>query len=218
MVTGAFGGRELSTIAGISSMTSSSSLGTTQITIQFDLGRNIDGASLDVQTALATAQRRLPVEMTTPPSFRKVNPGDFAVIFVSLRSDTLPLSTLNEYAETILAPTFSQLSGVAQVSVFGAQRFAVRVQVDPVAAAKVAIDFAKTNDKLEIVGGAMGTQVLNPEGIKALASRPSLDEMRGTLIGLIQAPATKIAQLVVAPASKLARVFNAYAEKDAEAA
>ena len=79
----------------------------------------------------------------------------------------------------------------------------------------VAVDFAKTNDKLEIVGGAMGTQVLSPEGIKALASLPSLDALRGRLIGLIQAPATKIAQVIVAPASKLARVFNAYAEKDA---
>ena len=92
---------------------------------------------------------------------------------------------------------------------------ALATSVDPVAAAKVAVDFAKTNDKLEIVGGAMGTQVLNPEGIKALASLPSLDALRSRLIGLVQAPATKIAQVIVAPASKLARVFNAYAEKDA---
>ena len=92
---------------------------------------------------------------------------------------------------------------------------ALATSVDPVAAAKVAVDFAKTNDKLEIVGGAMGTQVLNPEGIKALAALPSLDALRSRLIGIIQAPATKIAQVIVAPASKLARVFNAYAEKDA---
>ena len=127
--------RQLSTIAGISSMTSSSSLGQTQITIQFDLGRNIDGASLDVQTALATAQRRLPVEMTTPPFFRKVNPGDFPVLYVSMRSDTMPLSAVDDYAETVLAPQISQLPGIAQVLVYGAQKFAVRVQVDPVAAA-----------------------------------------------------------------------------------
>ena len=127
--------RQLSTISGISSMTSSSSLGTTQITIQFDLGRNIDGASLDVQTALATAQRRLPVEMTTPPFFRKVNPGDFPVLYISMRSDTMPLSAINDYAETVLAPQISQLPGVAQVLVYGTQKFAVRVQVDPVAAA-----------------------------------------------------------------------------------
>ena len=92
---------------------------------------------------------------------------------------------------------------------------ALATSVDPVAAAKVAVDFAKTNDKLEIVGGAMGTQVLNPDGIKALAALPSLDALRSRLIGLVQAPATKIAQVIVAPASKLARVFNAYAEKDA---
>jgi HAE1 family hydrophobic/amphiphilic exporter-1 len=127
--------RQLSTIAGISSMTSSSSLGSSQITIQFDLGRNIDGASLDVQTALAVAQRRLPIEMTTPPYFRKVNPGDFPVLYVSMRSATLPLSAIDDYAETVMAPTLSQLPGVAQVLVYGAQKFAVRVQVDPAAAA-----------------------------------------------------------------------------------
>jgi large subunit ribosomal protein L10 len=86
---------------------------------------------------------------------------------------------------------------------------------DPVAAAKAVVEFAKTNDKIEIVGGSMGTQVLTPEGVKALASMPSLDQLRATLIGLVQAPATKIAQLSTAPAAKLARVFNAYAEKAA---
>jgi len=127
--------RQLSTISGISSMSSSSALGIAQITIQFDLGRNIDGAALDVQTALATAARLLPVEMTIPPSFRKVNPGDFPVLYVSLRSDTMPLSTVDEYAETVLAPQLSQLPGVAQVLVYGAQKFAVRVQVNPIQAA-----------------------------------------------------------------------------------
>jgi large subunit ribosomal protein L10 len=92
---------------------------------------------------------------------------------------------------------------------------ALASSVDPVAAAKVAVDFAKTNDKLEIVGGAMGTQVLNAEGIKALASMPSLDELRGRLVGLLNAPATKIAQLSTAPAAKLARVFGAYGAKEA---
>ena len=92
---------------------------------------------------------------------------------------------------------------------------AIATSVDPVAAAKVVVDFAKTTDKIEIVGGSMGTQVLTPEGVKALASMPSLDELRAKLIGLVQAPATKIAQLSTAPAAKLARVFAAYAEKDA---
>ena len=92
---------------------------------------------------------------------------------------------------------------------------ALATSVDPIAAAKAVVDFAKTNDKLEIVGGAMGSVVLNAEGIKALASMPSLDQLRGTLVGLIQAPATKIAQLTTAPAAKLARVFGAYAVKEA---
>ena len=92
---------------------------------------------------------------------------------------------------------------------------ALATSADPIAAAKIAIDFAKTNDKLEIVGGAMGKTVLNAEGIKALASMPSLDELRSRLIGLVQAPATKIAQVVTAPAGKLARVFGAYAESQA---
>jgi large subunit ribosomal protein L10 len=87
--------------------------------------------------------------------------------------------------------------------------------VDPVAAAKVVVEFAKTNDKLEVVGGAMGSVILNADGIKALATMPSLDEMRAKLIGLVQAPATKIAQLATAPAAKLARVFGAYATKEA---
>ncbi len=92
---------------------------------------------------------------------------------------------------------------------------ALATSVDPVAAAKIVVEFAKTNDKLEIVGGAMGSQVLDANGIKALASMPSLNELRATLIGLVQAPATKIAQVVTAPAGKLARVFGAYATKEA---
>jgi large subunit ribosomal protein L10 len=92
---------------------------------------------------------------------------------------------------------------------------ALATSVDPVAAAKAVVDFAKTNDKLEIVGGSMGALLLTADGVKALASLPSLDQLRGTIIGLVQAPATKLAQLATAPAAKLARVFGAYAAKDA---
>jgi hydrophobic/amphiphilic exporter-1 (mainly G- bacteria), HAE1 family len=149
--------RQLSTIAGISSLTSSSSLGITSITIQFDLNRNIDGAALDVQTALSVAQRRLPIEMTTPPSFRKVNPGDFPILYISLNSQTLPLSVVDEYGEITLAQQISQLPGIAQVLIYGAQKFAVRVQVDPVAAAarNISLDdirtvVAKTNSNTPV--------------------------------------------------------------------
>jgi HAE1 family hydrophobic/amphiphilic exporter-1 len=127
--------RQASTIAGISSITSSSTQGSTSIIIQFDLNRDIDSAALDVQTALSTAARRLPPEMTTPPQFRKVNPGDFPILFISTRSSTLPLHVVNEYAETVLAQQISQIQGVAQVLIYGSQRFAIRVQVDPSAAA-----------------------------------------------------------------------------------
>src|SRR5436309_7315318 len=127
--------RQLSTIAGITSMTSTSALGVSTIITQFDLNRNIDGAALDVQTALTVAQRRLPVEMTTPPFFRKVNPGDYPVLYISLVSATLPLSTVDDYGEILLAQQISQLPGIAQVLAYGAQKYALRVQVDPVAAA-----------------------------------------------------------------------------------
>ena len=127
--------RQLSTIAGISSMSSTSSQGTTSIVIQFDLNRNIDAAALDVQTALTIAQRRLPIEMTIPPSFRKVNPSDFAVLFISLSSETLPLSAVNEYGDITIGQALSQIQGVAQVVIFGSQKFAIRVQADPEAAA-----------------------------------------------------------------------------------
>src|ERR1700689_4237875 len=127
--------RQLSTIAGITSLTSTSALGISTIIIQFDLNRNIDGAALDVQTALPVAARKLPVEMLIPPSFRKVNPADSPIIMFSLVSPTLPMSTVDDYGEITLAQQISQLPGISQVLVYGAQKFAVRVQVDPVAAA-----------------------------------------------------------------------------------
>ena len=123
--------REFSTIAGISSMTSTSYLGSTQITLQFDLDRNIDGAALDVQTAISATQRKLPREMPTPPSFKKVNPADQPIFFISFSSDTLSISQLNEYAETMLSQRISTIPGVAQVLIYGTQKYAVRVQLDP---------------------------------------------------------------------------------------
>jgi HAE1 family hydrophobic/amphiphilic exporter-1 len=123
--------KQFSTIAGIDSMYSESGQGTTQITLQFALDRDIDAAAQDVNSAIAATARQLPATMPAPPSFRKVNPGDFAVFYLALTSDTLPLSTVDEYAETFLAQRISTISGVAQVQVFGQQKYAVRVQVDP---------------------------------------------------------------------------------------
>ncbi len=134
--------RQFSTIAGVDSMTSTNGTGTTQITIQFNLSRNIDAAAQDVQAAISRASRQLPQNMPAPPSFNKVNPADQPVIYLALSSATLPLYTVDEYAETLMAQRISMISGVAQVSVFGAQKFAVRAQVDPnaLAARQIGID------------------------------------------------------------------------------
>src|SRR2546423_711117 len=123
--------KQFSTIAGIDQMTSLSGQGTSSVTIQFSLDRDIDAAAQDVNSAIAAAAKQLPPTMTTPPSFRKVNPADSPIFFLTLTSDTLPLSTVNEYAETFLAQRISTISGVAQVQVQGQQKYAVRVQVDP---------------------------------------------------------------------------------------
>ena len=131
--------RQFSTIAGLDSMTSTSALGTTQITLQFNLSRNIDAAAQDVQTAIGTAARLLPVNMPSPPFFRKVNPADQPILILSLNSATLPLSTVDEFAETLLAQRISMISGVAEVQVYGSQKYAVRIQLDPKALASRSI-------------------------------------------------------------------------------
>ena len=123
--------RQFSTIAGIDNMSSSSQLGRTSITIQFTLDRDIDAAAQDVQAAISQAGRSLPPNMPAPPSYRKVNPADQPVLFISLVSKTMPLSAVDEIAQTLLAQRISMVSGVAQVQVFGSQKYAVRVQADP---------------------------------------------------------------------------------------
>jgi HAE1 family hydrophobic/amphiphilic exporter-1 len=123
--------KQFSTIPGVSQITSSSSQGSTNVTLQFDLDRNIDAAAQDVQTAISRVTRQLPPGMPSPPSYNKVNPSDSPIFYLALTSNTLPLSQVDEYAETNLAQRISQVAGVAQVSVFGAQKFAVRVDLDP---------------------------------------------------------------------------------------
>ncbi len=123
--------RQFSTIAGIDSMTSSSSLGSTNIVLTFNLSRNIDGAALDVQTAISSSLRDLPKEMLTPPTFKKVNPADAPVLYLSVSSDSLPMSQVDEYADTVLSQHISTLPGVAQVNIYGEQKYALRVKLDP---------------------------------------------------------------------------------------
>jgi multidrug efflux pump subunit AcrB len=131
--------KQFSTIAGLNSMISSSGLGITNITMQFDLNRDIDGAALDVQSAMTAAARHLPIQMTIPPSFIKVNPADAPVMFINLSSKSVPLRDVDEFAETKIAQRLSTISGVAQVLIFGQQHFAVRVQANPEALAAKAI-------------------------------------------------------------------------------
>jgi len=131
--------KQFSTIAGIDSMTSTSALGITQITIQFALERNIDAAAQDVQSAIAAAAPQMPPGMPTPPSYKKVNPADQPVLYLALSSPTLPLYMVDEYAQTNLAQRISTINGVAQVGIFGSQKYAVRVQLDPSAMATLGI-------------------------------------------------------------------------------
>jgi HAE1 family hydrophobic/amphiphilic exporter-1 len=134
--------KQFSTIAGIDSMSSVSTLGNVQITIQFSLDRDIDAAAQDVQAAIAKAARQLPPNMPTPPTYSKVNPADSPVLFLALSSPTLPLSTVDDYAETMMSQRISMINGVAQVNVFGSQQYAVRVQLNPgkLAARGIGID------------------------------------------------------------------------------
>src|SRR5499427_1752881 len=138
--------RQFSTIAGLNTVSSTSTLGNTQVTLQFDLSRNIDAAAQDVQTAIAQSARQLPTGMPSQPTLKKVNPADQPIVYLMVSSPTLPLSKVNEYADTTLAQRLSTIGGVAQVLVTGEQKYAVRVQVDPsaLAARGIGIDDVAT--------------------------------------------------------------------------
>ena len=146
--------KQFSTIPGLAIISSSNTLGSTDLTLEFDQGRDIDAASVDVQAALLRAQRALPQDMTEPPSYRKVNPADAPVLFMALTSPSLDLSDLNDFAEHLISPTLSTLEGVAQVTIFGAKRYAVRVRVQPQA-------LAARNIGLDELSAALGAANAN---------------------------------------------------------
>jgi HAE1 family hydrophobic/amphiphilic exporter-1 len=123
--------KQLSTIAGIDTISTSNTLGSTSIAIQFALGRDIDAAAADVQAAIARTQRQLPPQMTSPPSYRKVNPADAPILLLALTSDVTPLTQLDAFAQNVISPALSIIDGVAQVQLFGSRQYAVRIQVDP---------------------------------------------------------------------------------------
>src|SRR5512140_2751801 len=151
--------KQFSTIAGIDQMTSSSSLGSTNITLQFSLDRNIDAAAQDVQSMIAAAQRQLPQNMPAPPSYQKVNPADQPILYLVLSSPSMRLSDVDEYAETTMSQRISMVSGVAQVSVYGAQKYAVHADLDPrlLASRQVGIDEVVSAIQKGNVNQATGT-------------------------------------------------------------
>src|SRR5690606_7893404 len=151
--------RQFSTIAGIDQMTSSSTLGNTQITLLFDLDRDIDAAAQDVQAAIAAASPLLPTEMPSAPTYSKVNPADQPILYISLTSDTLPLREVTEYANTVMAQRISMVSGVAQVLVFGNQKFAVRIELDPDALAYRSLGIS------DVVAAIQAANVNLPSGL-----------------------------------------------------
>src|SRR6185295_14583249 len=174
--------RQFTTIAGLDSMTSRSGSGSTNVTLQFDLDRDIDSATVDVQTAIAAVMQLLPAGMPSAPSFRKNNPNDQPIITINLTSNTLPLSVLDDYAETMIAPRLSMVNGVSQVQVMGAAKYAVRVQLDPekLHAEKIGInevDQAITNWNVNLPTGQLfgpystynikaGGQLMNADAFK----------------------------------------------------
>jgi HAE1 family hydrophobic/amphiphilic exporter-1 len=147
--------RQFATIPSIATMTSSSSRGSTTIVLQFDLDRNIDGAALDVESAISATLRKLPQDLPAPPSFRKVNPADIAVLLIAVISPTLPLYTTNDYAEQVFGQQISQLPGVAQVLIFGQQKFAVRVRVDPDKAAARGLTFSEIGNAVAAANSSL---------------------------------------------------------------
>ncbi len=150
--------REFSTIPGLVQMSSENALGASRITLQFALDRDIDGAALDVQSAINAASRQLPSNLSSPPTFRKVNPADFSILILSVQSDVLPVTEVNDYADNILAQQLSRVEGVGQVNIFGQQKPAIRIQVDPQKIAALGLD-------LESIRGVIATTTVNqPKG------------------------------------------------------
>ncbi|MET3116105.1 HAE1 family hydrophobic/amphiphilic exporter-1 [Undibacterium sp. GrIS 1.8] len=165
--------KQFATIPGLSVISSSNTLGTTSLTLEFDQNRNIDAASVDVQAALLRAQRSLPVEMTTLPSYRKVNPADAPILILALTSPSLSLSELTNYAEHLISPSLSTLDGVAQVNIFGIKRYAVRVRVmpDALAARNISLDELSASIKAANANTPVGTLDGDKQTLTLLANR-----------------------------------------------
>ncbi len=164
--------KEFSTIPAISTISATNYQSFTSITIEFDLNRNIDQAAADVQSAIARTLRRLPAEMTTPPSYRKLNPADAPVLLLALQSDTQPLSKLDAFAQTVISPALSTINGVGQVQIYGTQKYAVRIQLDPnaLAARGIGVDEIQTAVASANANTPVGTVTGNAQNLTIQAN------------------------------------------------
>ena len=213
--------QQFSTISGIDSMTSVSGTGTSQITLQFVLERNIDAAAQDVQAAIAAVQRRLPTDMPAPPSLRKTNPADQPVLFLALSSPTLPLSVVDEYAETTLAQRISTVDGVSQVQVYGAQKYAVRVRLDPRLLASRGITLAEVRSALAAHNVNQPTGLLdgNHQSVQVLASGQlaNASEFTGIVVAYRNGAPVRLGELAqVIDSVQDSRVANWYGSRAAQ--
>src|SRR5215813_12431311 len=182
--------RQFTTIAGIDSMISQSSNGNSQVTLQFDLARQIDSAAVDVQTAISEAMPLLPAGMPTPPTFRKQNPADQDILQLALMSNTAPMSVLDDYAETMIAPRISTVSGVGQVQVWGQSKYAVRVQVDPDKLLAQAIGIDEVDQALQAWNVSLPTgQLFGPQrtyNIKAGGQLNNAEQFKRVIVAYRQ--------------------------------
>src|SRR5919107_3127650 len=180
--------KEFSTVPAISMISATNYQGFTSISIEFELGRNIDQAAADVQAAIARTQRRLPAEMTTPPSYRKLNPADAPVLLLALQSETQPLSKLDAFAQTVISPNLSTINGVGQVQIYGSQKFAVRIQLDPnrLASRGIGVDEIQTAVAAANVNTPVGTVEGSAQNltIQANTQLRNADAFRGIIVAV----------------------------------
>ena len=212
--------QQFSTIAGIDSMTSTSGTGSTSITLVFTLERNIDAAAQDVQAAIAAVQRRLPTDMPSPPSLRKTNPADQPVLYLALSSPTLPLSVVDEYAETMMSQRISTVDGVSQVQVYGAQKYALRVRLDPrlLASRGITLDEVQTALAAHNVNQPTGLLDGYRQSVQILASGQLVNaaEFTGLVVAYRNGAPVRLGELAqVIDSVQDARVANWYGERTA---
>src|SRR6185295_15321081 len=193
--------KQFATISGIDTISSTSSQGSTSITVQFNLNRDIDSAAADIQSAIARVQRQLPDEMTEPPSYRKVNPADAPIMILALSGDITPLPEMDAFAQQVISPALSTVEGVAQVQVFGSQKYAVRIQLDPdiLAARGIGVDEVQTAVAAASTVTPVGT-LRNTEqslAIQATTDLSNADQFRSVIVATRNARPVRLGELGV---------------------